>query len=439
MRLPGDKSISHRALFFGGLNQGSTTLRGLAPGEDVRSTMKVLKRLGVTSTTVQSGVQLQRSSIRAHLGDLYCGNSGTTARLLAGYLAGEEGTYRITGDTSLSSRPMERIVQPLQRMGIDITSMNGLLPITVNSHGSARAVATGPAAWRDSADRIVLDAASAQVHAGIVLAAIRSNTRIAVRRTAPMRDHTLRTACLFGLDISADSESGFPVDIIAADVIDRDVDFEIPGDVSSAAFWVVAALLVPRSQLRLRSVGLNPTRTTFLGALRAMGADLSWTPDDGIEPSGTIDVAGGPRLNGLDFSGNGGPFPIGLMIDELPLLALVAARARGRTVVRGATELRNKESDRVAGLVSLMRNLGVVIEEFNDGFALDGPQRIEGGVVDPRGDHRLAMLAGIASLISNGPVDVLDSNVAAVSYPSFWSELERLTGRAIPRNDAAPV
>lgn len=434
IRVPGDKSISHRALFLGGLNHGSTTLQGLAPGADVGSTMEVLAHLGVRMEVVGHVTRIQRSEpvlppVREQVvpTELYCGNSGTTARLVAGYLAGREGVYRITGDESLTSRPMERVVEPLRRMGLRISSTSGHLPVTVIAQ-------SGTLTTAESAP--VLDAASAQVHAAIALAALSLKAPVSIRRTAPMRDHTLRLLRLFGIELETRDVDGFQVDTIPPAEIAADVSLTIPGDFSSAAFWAAAALLVPGSRIRIASVGLNTSRIAFLHAIRAMGGKVEITVhDDSIEPGGSVTVSGDGTLTGIEIDAQHHLHPVPLMIDELPLLALLGARARGQTVVRGAQELRTKETDRIAGIVALLRSLGVEIQELEDGFIVNGPQSIHGGSVDPRGDHRLAMVAAIASLVVREPVDIVNPEVASISYPSFWSQLERLAGRANPRND----
>ncbi len=437
IRVPGDKSISHRALFLAGVNRGSTMLHGLAPGADVRSTIDVLTRLGVAIEVDGDEARIQAANprelsadIRKDVTDLYCGNSGTTARLLCGYLAGERGLYRITGDESLSSRPMDRVVDPLASMGMEISATAGHLPIHANVSRAASMHADRP---------FECDASSAQVHAAVLLAALRSGVPASVRRTAPMRDHTLRMLRLFGFEFTTREVGGNPVDSLVPATRTADVTIAIPGDISSAAFWIAGALAVPGSRVHIPQVGLNPSRSAFLLAARAMGGMIDISIDSGgIEPSGTVTVVGARSLAGIEIDEHHPLYPVQLLIDELPILALLGAVASGRTVVRGARELRTKETDRIAGIVTLLNGLGIRVDEFDDGFVVEGGQRILGGEVDSRGDHRLAMVAGIASLVSEGPVIVSNASVAAVSYPSFWSDLERITGRANPRNDTGP-
>lgn len=426
--VPGDKSISHRALFFGGMNRGRTRLRNLAPGDDVRSTIGVLKRLGRRIEEDGNDASMTWEGRGGGSGvELDCGNSGTTARLLAGFVTGEHGRFTLTGDRSLAMRPMERIVNPLRRLGAEITSTSGTLPVSV--------IAQGLLAGLDATTNGPIDVSSAQVHAGLVLAGLRSRHGLRLQRIAPMRDHTLRIARSFGVEIASHRDGEWWCDVITPSNIALDVDCCIPGDFSSAAFWMAAALILPGSRLEFPQLGLNPTRIPFLQAARAMGGDVVWTSDivEG-EVVGQVVVRGGARLRAIQIHGDAGPIPVSLAIDELPLIALLGACAEGLTRVSGASELRRKESDRISATVDVLRCLGVEIEEHNDGFSLHGPQPIRGGLVDSHGDHRLAMLAGIASLAAEGPVTLLKPEAVSISYPGFWSERSRLAEGVMPRN-----
>ncbi|MEO5931272.1 MAG: 3-phosphoshikimate 1-carboxyvinyltransferase, partial [Candidatus Kapaibacterium sp.] len=232
---------------------------------------------------------------------------------------------------------------------------------------------------------------------------------------------------LFGLEIGTHGSDGGEVDTLESFELWRDVVVDIPGDLSSAAFIIAAAMLVPGSRVRIEVVGLNPTRIALLHSLREMGGNLSWTVDDAAhEPVGSIDVSYSPDLTGIALGGDDGSIDIPEMIDELPLLALIASQAGGTTTVRGAAELRLKESDRISATAAMLRGLGITIDELADGFSVTGPQRVAGGVADHHGDHRLCMTAAVAALVANGPVTIPGAEVAAVSYPGFWDDLRAI-------------
>ena len=407
---------------MGAINRGRTRIIAPSRAADCRSTHRFLSALGYDIRDAVGGWEMSGGARGDRNGEiaLDCGNSGTTARLGLGFLTGESGRFSVTGDASLRARPMKRVADPLGRLGARIETAAGRLPALVTADGGL----TG------SLEQTI-DAASAQVHAALVIAAIRSTDGITVRRTAPMRDHTLRMLAAFGAFRPEDSDGA--IDRIGPVEIDRDIDIVVPGDISSASFLVCAALLVPGSSLTIEGVGLNPSRITFLRALRTMGADVEWSvfSDDGHEPHGTIVVRHGGELRGIDLSDAGveAGVPISEMIDELPLLALMACTASGTTTVRGAGELRVKESDRIAATLGLLGALGLTSIEHEDGFAMCGPQRIRGGgAIDHHGDHRLCMLAAIAALGAEEAVTIPDPETAAISYPGFWEELARLSG-----------
>lgn len=416
-----DKSITHRALFFGALNHGRTIIRNPSPAADCRSTLELLRTLGYVIEEGDRCWEIDGAARAPHAVALIldCGNSGTTARLAAGFLSGENGAFTLIGDGSLMRRPMLRVAAPLESLGAMISTTDGTLPITI---------LTGRPLSGGDPDA-PLNVASAQVHAALLLAMLRSERGGSLRRVRPMRDHTLRMARLFGADVASDSDAGLPVDHVRPASIDRDLELTVPGDISSAAFMIAAAMLVPGSAIRLSDVGLNPTRTALLDALAAMGGRLRWEIErDEYEPIGRIDVEYSPDLRGIAL-GEDGPISVAEMIDELPLLALIAARAHGATTVRGAAELRVKESDRIAATARVLRSLGLAIDEHEDGFTVEGPQRVTGGVmIDHHGDHRLCMLAAVAGLIAERSVEIAAPEIAAVSYPEFWSDLQRLAG-----------
>jgi 3-phosphoshikimate 1-carboxyvinyltransferase len=421
---PSDKSITHRALFFGALNRGTTTILNPSGSADCRSTRALLEALGYAIGD-REGIVIDGAVRSAHAPELEldCGNSGTTARLALGFLTGERGSFTLTGDDSLMRRPMERVAAPLRLLGARVETSEGRLPARIVA---AREIPGSPAHG-------VINVASAQVHTALVLAGLRSRAGVALSRTADMRDHTLRLlAHLAPTAIHTDlctPRYRPAVDVIRPVPLEHDATIHIPGDLSAAAFFVTAALLVPGSHLVIEQVGLNPTRTAFLAALRAMGAHVSWSvTEEDPEPIGRIEVEYTPRLAPVELGEDAGTISVAEMMDELPLLALVASRAEGRSTVSGAAELRVKESDRIAATGAVLRALGIAIEESEDGFTVAGPQRIHpAGRIDHHGDHRLCMLAAVAALASDVPVTVPAPEAAAVSYPGFWRDLARFT------------
>lgn len=444
LSVPGDKSITHRALFFGALSDRRTTICNPSPAHDCRTTLLLLRQLGYHIAEHASCWELDPSLqfFRLPKQILDCGNSGTTARLAAGFLLGEPGEYILVGDESLSRRPMERVAAPLRRMGGKITTTNGFLPMFIHEEEEDSPEIEEeteeyflqeslPLLRIEGEDSDGIDVASAQVHGALVLAAARSAKGVLLRRTKPMRDHTLRMASLFGVHIESRGEEDFvhPLHHRKESPDRTPVDIDVPGDPSSAAFLVVAALLVPGSDLTIDRVCLNPTRISFLETVLKMGGEIEWNVHEGKgdhhEPVGTVRVRYSPGLRGIAVGEENDPaVSVALMMDELPLLALVASQAVGETSVHGAAELRVKESDRITATAALLGSIGILVEEREDGFRVVGPQQVKGGrTVDHQGDHRLAMLAGIAGLVAEEPVIVPDPDIASVSWPGFW-ELE---------------
>jgi 3-phosphoshikimate 1-carboxyvinyltransferase len=426
---PGDKSVTHRALFFGALNHGRTILLHPSPAADCRSTLDLLAALGYDIRRHSDRWELHGRDDRHHAGTLLldCGNSGTTVRLAMGFLTGERGTFTLTGDASLRRRPMNRVLKPLSRLGAYVDSIDDHLPVTIDSDANIQ-----------GSTSMVIDVASAQVDAALVLAGLRSREGVRLRRIAPMRDHTRRMLRRFGSEMLQEEALGEDeaIDLIRPARIERDITVAVPGDLSSAAFFIAAALLLPGSRLTIERVGLNPTRIAFLRSLQAMGGKIAWDVErEEFEPVGRIRVEHSEQLEGIDLSDHrgGDSIPIAEMIDELPLLMLIASQAVGRTTVRGAAELRVKESDRITATVDMLASLGVKIEELEDGFIVEGPQRIRGGVaVDHHGDHRLCMMAAVAALVAEHPVVIPHPEAAEVSYPDFWTDLASLTGALTP-------
>jgi 3-phosphoshikimate 1-carboxyvinyltransferase len=408
IRVPGDKSISHRALILGVLSQGHTRVTGILDSADIRSTATVLRTLGAeipspTDDFVVRGVG--GAGLRRPRHDLDCGNSGTTARLLAGVVAGARLDATFVGDASLSRRPMRRVAEPLRAMGASVDlPVHGGLPMRVDAQ-SLRAVD-----WRSPV-------ASAQVKSAILLAGLVGGVRVSVSEPGLSRDHTERMLAARGVTVLV---SGPTLALPEGQTLHA-ADVRVPGDPSSAAYLVALGVLADRGRVVVRDVCLNETRTGFIDALLRMGAHLSLGEQrvEGGEPVGAI-TAHPSELHGITISST----EIPAMIDELPLLACIASRAVGETVVQGASELRVKESDRIAAVVGNLRALAVDAEERGDGFRVSGVRRPLAGRVETRGDHRIAMAFGVLGCIAGNRIEVDDPACVAVSYPGFWADLQ---------------
>lgn len=401
--VPGDKSVSHRSMMLSAIAEGTSHIRGFLEGEDTRATAAVLAQLGVSIEAPSAGERIVRGvglhGLRGSDKPLDCGNAGTGMRLLTGLLAGQSFDSILIGDESLSKRPMRRVTDPLARMGAQIDSQDGLPPLRVQGGRSLHGI------------RYELPVASAQIKSALLLAGLYATGATEVIEPHPTRDYTERMLAAFGwpIDFSpgyAKLEGGHRL---------RATDVVVPADFSSAAFFLVAASIVPGSLLRLPAVGLNPRRTGLLEALRLMGADIRVENqgESGGELIGDLVVRHAP-LHGIEL-------PEALvpdMIDEFPALFIAASVATGRTVVRGAAELRVKESDRIATMAAGMRALGVSIEETPDGAVIDGGA-IGAGSVDSHGDHRIAMSFALAGLVAQGTVTIRDCANVATSFPGF--------------------
>ncbi|MGE3801025.1 MAG: 3-phosphoshikimate 1-carboxyvinyltransferase [Candidatus Kapaibacterium sp.] len=433
--LPGDKSITHRALFFAAMRRGETVIRGYSPAHDCLNTLNLIRQLGC-SIREDGGAWIIDGSTRRPpppLCTIDCGNSGTTARLGAGFLTGESGVFQLIGDASLTERPMGRVAEPLRTLGAQIITTDGKLPLTVIADGSIEGF-TKETVRRGSSEDGIIDTSSAQVHGALVIAALRSVGGATLRRTKEMRDHTLRMVKKFGwrVDEVEGVDLVHPIAQVAPSASlngtkseeSQTLHLTIPGDISSAAFLVTAALLVPGSDVQIENVGLNPTRIGFLNVVQEMGGDVQWEVNESDwEPVGSLRVRYSPELKGVEVRDGNSISPASL-IDELPLLALLGAAASGVTTLRNAEELRVKESDRISTTVEMMRSLGVQIEEFSDGFQVAGSQQIcGGGELHHNGDHRLAMMAGVAGLIATEPVLIAGADVVNISWPGFWGEI----------------
>ena len=422
MRLPADKSIAHRALIFSALAAGEATIRLRLPGQDVRSTIAALVALGVPiSTTAGSssldvtvrGLGDERGIGRLGPGTADCGNSGTTMRLLAGALATGAGRATLTGDASLSGRPMERVAGPLRQMGTDIRTTDGHAPLTIDGRRPLRAT------------EHTLAVASAQVLAAMSLAGLAADGVTSIHLPGPTRDHTERMLRGLGARVERqETGTGQSVTTVDGPAVLRGQSLSVPADFSSAAAWLVAATIHPDAEVRLPGVGLNPTRTALLEGLREMGADFDVEPagDEGGEPTGHLTVRSAGRLRPMSI----GPERVPALIDELPLLAVAMAAAEGTSEVRGAAELRVKEADRIAAMSAALSAAGAQVEELPDGWRISRGRPREAHITT-HGDHRVAMAMAVAawSGVATG-VTLDDPNCVAVSYPSFWDDAEAL-------------
>ena len=413
-RVPGDKSISHRAAILGGLSDGPCRIRNFLPSEDCVNTLRAMAALGARHEVLAElpghgpvDVVLHGTSMRLHAPErpIDCGNSGTGMRLLAGMLAGQPFESELFGDASLSSRPMGRVTVPLAEMGARIETLGsrpGCAPLRI--HPASLQAIDHP-----------MSVASAQVKSAILLAGLFATGKTRVRQPAVTRDHTERMFQAFGMPVEID---GLAVSIPGGSM-PRACDFDVPGDISSAAFWCVAAAALPGSRLRIEGCGLNPSRTAVLDVLRRMGAriTLSNTTTTG-EPSGTVTIEGAP-LQGTTLL----PEEIPNLIDEIPVLAVAAALAEGRTTIRNAAELRVKETDRIATVVSNLRAMGGDVTEFDDGMEITGGRSLRAAVLESHGDHRIAMAFLIAGLFAAGETVMHDTSCIRTSYPGFDHQL----------------
>jgi 3-phosphoshikimate 1-carboxyvinyltransferase len=415
LAVPGDKSISHRALLLGAIADGVSEIEGFGASQDTLATAAALRALGAVVAVEGDQVRIEGVGLRGLLAPaepLECGNAGTLMRLLPGILAGQEGRFELVGDESLSSRPMERIAEPLRAMGATVETTDGHAPLTIEG-GSLRAV------------RWELPVASAQVKSCVLLAGLYAESgRTTAVEPHPSRDHTERMLEAMGARVrrAPREASVWPAERLAP------LRLTVPGDASSAAPFVLAATLLPGSQLRLHGVGLNPARTGFLDVLERMGARIAVfnRRAAGGEPVGDLEVEAS-ELTATRI----GPEEVPALVDELPLFALAAGMGHGDSVVTGAEELRVKESDRIEAVKDALRPLGIHIEARRDGFKVRGvPARPRGGsVVDARGDHRIAMLGAVAGLVSREGVELRGAETVAVSFPDFFAMLDSLALR----------
>lgn len=421
VRVPGDKSISHRSLMIGALATGATRVRDILTAADVRSTASVLRSLGATVPDLLSAREIRvtglgRRGFHSPADLLDCGNSGTTARLMMGVVAGSGITATFTGDESLQARPMRRITGPLEQMGARAVELgeSGRLPIRVEG-GELRAI------------RYELPHASAQIKSAILLAAAANGIGVEVVEQVRSRDHTERMLGAAGVPITTQSVDGrIVVTLSPADRIEA-LDVIVPGDFSSAAFFLGAALLGACDAVRVPDVCLNDTRTGMLRVLELMGADVTFENPREVsgEPIGDL-IARRSELRGV----NVGAEIVPSMVDEIPMLAMLAARAEGETTIRGASELRVKETDRIRAVVDGLRTIGVDADELEDGLVVQGTGRPLKGRIRTYADHRIAMCFAVLGAQPGNDIVVDDPGAVDISFPTFWASLERIRAAA---------
>jgi 3-phosphoshikimate 1-carboxyvinyltransferase len=410
LSLPGDKSISHRAAIISALARGETRIANYATSADCASTLACLAALGIGIRREGDSLAITGGQLQKADGFLDCGNSGTTMRLLAGVLAGQGFESVLDGDDSLRGRPMGRVIRPLEAMGAEIGSREGRAPLTIQGNRRLTAIDYEP------------ETASAQLKSCIMLAGLFADGCTTVLERTPTRDHTERMLIWFGAEISQATErDGTLIGIRGGQDLQAN-DLAVPGDISSAAFFVVAAGLLEGSDLTLPGVGLNPTRTAVLDVLRSAGISVSIENVETVcnEPVGTIRVRG-ERIGGagpIHLSGK----VIANLIDELPVLAVAGTQIDGGLEVRDAGELRVKESDRIAAVTENLRRMGADVEQFADGFTVRR-SKLQGARVDAFGDHRIAMAFAVAGLLAEGETAIDGADCAAVSYPGFYDAL----------------
>lgn len=404
IELPGDKSISHRALILNAIAAGEARLQGVSEGADVSSTIACLRALGVEADRERVGGVGMRG-LREPRGPLYCGNSGTTMRLLAGLLAGQPFETELTGDESLSSRPMDRVVAPLRRLG----ARASWPPLRVGGQVGLRGGA------------YEMPVASAQVKSALLLAGLYAEGETSIQEPVPTRNHTELMLAAMGAPLGVD---GAAITMRRAERL-KPLDLEVPRDLSAAAFWLVAGALHPDAALEMAGVGVNPTRTALLRVLEQLfgkPAVLRGRRLAGAEPVADLEIGTMAARAPLRIGGS----QTAALIDELPVLAVAAAVSPGQSEIRGAGELRVKESDRIAVLAAGLRALGAEVEELEDGLRIGGPCHLQGARVDSRGDHRMAMAFAVAGMLADGETEIEGADSAAVSDPGFWEQAARL-------------
>ncbi|NEU31144.1 3-phosphoshikimate 1-carboxyvinyltransferase [bacterium LRH843] len=411
IRVPGDKSISHRAVMLGAIAEGTTTVEGFLAGDDCLNTIKCFKSLGVSITQEDEHVKIEGkgwAGLTEPRDILDVGNSGTTIRLMMGILANRPFHTVLIGDDSIAQRPMGRVADPLREMGSLIDGRNGgqMTPLSIRG-GNMKGFAYHS------------EVASAQVKSAILLAGLQSEGMTSVTEPALSRDHTERMLEAFGVEVKRD---GLTVSIEGGQSL-KAQHITVPGDISSAAFFLVAAAIVPGSNVTLTGVGINPTRSGIIDVLKEMGASITISNERiaGGEPIADITIATS-SLKGIEISGE----IIPRLIDEIPVIAVLATQAEGTTVIRDAEELKVKETNRIDTVVSELKKLGATIEATEDGMIITGKSSLSGATVSSYGDHRIGMAMGIAGLIAEGKVEIERSEAISISYPNFFDHIDEL-------------
>lgn len=408
IEIPGDKSISHRAIMFGAIAHGETRIKGFLHSEDCKNTMSCFRQLGVEITELKNEIIVHGKGLQGLMEPsqhLEVGNSGTTIRLMIGLLAGSTITATLQGDDSISKRPMARVTKPLIEMGADIQgSKDGnYSPITVSG-------------TKLKGITYKMPIASAQVKSAILLAGIHAEGETRVIEPIPSRDHTERFIKAFGGTILVENNEIVVrgnQHLIGQCII-------VPGDISSAAFWMVAAAITPRSEVKLLNVGLNPSRTGIIDVMKEMGADIEIEEfENSGEPYGNI-IVRHSKLRGTVIEGD----IIPRLIDEIPIISLLASQAYGQTTIRDAEELRVKETDRIAAISEQLRKLGADVSPTQDGLLIYGGRKLFGAEVDSCGDHRIGMMLAVSALVTNGSINLKNAESIAVSYPTFINDLK---------------
>ena len=411
IRVPGDKSISHRSIIFGSLAEGETKVYDILRGEDVLSTMQVFRDLGVEIEDKDGVVTIQgvgMGGLKSPQNALDMGNSGTSIRLISGVLAGTDFEVEMFGDDSLSKRPMDRVTLPLKKMGVSISGQaeRDLPPLHLKGTKNLRPI------------QYELPIASAQVKSALIFAALQAQGQSVIIEKECTRNHTEDMLQQFGGDLSVDGKKitvQGPQKLSGQTVV-------VPGDISSAAFWLVAGLIVPNSRVVLKNVGINETRTGIIDVIRAMGGKLEITDTDSIAKSATLTVETSD-LKGTEIGGS----LIPRLIDELPIIALLATQAQGQTVIKDAEELKVKETDRIQVVADALNSMGAAITPTADGMIIEGKSTLHGARVNTFGDHRIGMMTAIAALlVADGEVELDRAEAINTSYPSFFDDLETL-------------
>jgi len=409
--VPADKSITHRAIMLSSLATGKSYINNYLKSDDCLMTMNAFKQMGVNIEQAENSLTITGAGINGlknPVKEIYAGNSGTTTRLLSGVLAGQKFSSIITGDASLSKRPMKRVIEPLSLMGANITAKeNNFLPMTISPKENLKAISyTSPVA-------------SAQVKSCILFAGLYADGTTTVTEPIKSRDHSERMFKTFGADISVD---GLSVSVKKCNGLYAQ-EVTVPCDISSAAFFIVAGLIVPNSNIKILNVNINKTRDGILTVLKSMGADIVL---DNVRTVSGEDVADieikTSRLNSTSF----GKEIVPSLIDEIPIIVLAATQAEGQTVISGAKELKVKESDRIHSVASQLNKMGADIKETDDGFIINGPTKLKGATVDSFDDHRIAMMLSIAGLTAEGETEILNSDCVKISFANFYEVLKKI-------------